>query len=211
MVKLKYTKWNEIPISVYKKIVDVCNDEEAMTSDKNVSTMAILCDVDESEIYNLSVGECQELMGEIDFVNTFDYDRTYKGQDIKLGKYKFKVNTDLSKFTVAQYIDFQNLFNPQDMSKNMAQLMRVFMIPEGKKYGEDYDVNEVLSVIENCLPITTAQSILFFFATSLATSTRNTAKSLESTLKKMITETNDETERMKIAKELNRVRATLHG
>ena len=48
----------------------------------------------------------------------------------------------------------------------------MFLIPQNKKYGEDYDIDEVINDIGEYLSIVDAHSIMFFFVLLFQTLTR---------------------------------------
>ena len=64
----------------------------------------------------------------------------------------------LGNVTTAQYVDFTNYSKSNDISK----MLSVFMIPEGHKYNDGYDMLQVINDI-NDLPVTVVNDAAFFF------------------------------------------------
>lgn len=161
MIELKYKNWKDITIEIYDKIrqldTEIITQEEAL--DINVKLISILCDVNEDEIINLPLTEFTILVGKTEFLKnmpTLGIETKYR-----IGDRVFEVQTNLRAMTTAQFIDFQTL--AKDKDKNMKNLLACFMIPKGKKYGEDYDIIEVAEYLYKNMSIATARSVMFFF------------------------------------------------
>jgi hypothetical protein len=102
------------------------------------------------------------------------YDITFLNQpipEVKLQKYytingvKYNSNFDLTKVTVAQFIDYQNYLKEDEV--RLEKLLSVFFMPDGcKDYNIGYDIIKVQEDLLE-LPIDIAQSIGFFFARQL--------------------------------------------
>lgn len=91
--------------------------------------------------------------------------------EVKLQKYytingtKYNSNFDLTKVTVAQFIDYQNYLKEDEV--RLEKLLSVFFMPDGyKDYNSGYDIIKVQEDLLE-LPIDIAQSIGFFFARQL--------------------------------------------
>ena len=102
------------------------------------------------------------------------YDISFLNQpipEVKLQKYytingvKYNSNFDLTKVTVAQFIDYQNYLKEDEV--RLEKLLSVFFMPDGyKDYNSGYDIIKVQEDLLE-LPIDIAQSIGFFFARQL--------------------------------------------
>ena len=171
-MELKYKNWNEVSIDLYYQILDVYEDESLCEAEKDLALCAILCDVPEEEIYSLSIMEANELISKLSWLGKFDFNRNYKGGKIKIKGKDYRVNCDLQKMTIAQYIDFQTFYKMTDHRNTYGNLLACFILPEGKKYGEDYDISELAKEITEELSIVTANEIIFFFLKELETSIR---------------------------------------
>ena len=161
MIELKYKNWNDITIEIYDKIrqleTDITTQEEAL--DINVKLLSILCDVNEDDIINLPLTEFTILVGKTEFLKNMP--KLGIETKYRIGDRVFDVQTNLRAMTTAQFIDFQTL--SKDKDKNMKNLLACFMLPKGKKYGEDYDIIEVAEYLYKNMSIATARSVMFFF------------------------------------------------
>ena len=67
---------------------------------------------------------------------------------------------------------------------HIAQVLSVFLIPEGEKYGS-YDIEAVIDEISNHLSTQMALDVCFFFRKRYLRSTKNTVLYLEGMLRTM--------------------------
>lgn len=161
MIELKYKNWNDITIEVYNKIKELKTDEniEDNLLEINIKLLSILCDVDEDTIGDLPLSEFSALVAQTEFLKQMP--KYTVESEYKIGDKVFDVQTNLRALTTAQFIDFQTLAKDQD--NNTANILACFMLPKGKKYGEDYDVLEVAEYLNKNMSIATARSVMFFF------------------------------------------------
>lgn len=163
MINLKYDKWDDITIEIYDKIKSIeisdnLNEEEMI--DVNIKLLSILCDVDEETIINLPLTEFTILIGKTEFLKEMPKYEIEQYYEIGKGKV-FEVQMNLRNLTTAQYIDFQTFIKDKD--KNLKNILACFLLPKGKKYGEDYDVVDVAEYLYKNMSIAKARSIMFFF------------------------------------------------
>lgn len=161
MIELKYKSWNDISINTFNKLkeIKINSNDNIELLDSNIALLSILCDVDEDTIADLTTSEFSTLLSQTTFLK--DMPKVKIQEYYKINGKEYQVFLSLKNMTVSQYIDFQTFYKEQD--KYFKELLACFIIPKGKKYGEDYDVQEVIDDIGNHLSIVDANSILFFF------------------------------------------------
>jgi hypothetical protein len=161
MIELKYKSWNDISINTFNKLkeIRINSNDSIELLDSNITLLSILCDVDEDTIASLTTSEFSTLLSQTTFLSTLPKVKIQDTYTINGNKYE--VFLTLKDMSVAQYIDFQTFYKEQD--KYYKELLACFLIPKGKKYGEDYDIQKVIDDIGNHLSIVDANSILFFF------------------------------------------------
>lgn len=161
MIELKYKSWNDISINTFNKLkeIKINSNDSIELLDSNIALLSILCDVDEDTIADLTTSEFSTLLSQTTFLSTLPKVKIQDTYTINGNKYE--VFLTLKDMSVAQYIDFQTFYKDQD--KYYKELLACFLIPKGKKYGEDYDIQKVIDDIGNHLSIVDANSILFFF------------------------------------------------
>lgn len=196
-MKLKYNKWEDISIKKFDEINNILshinnvNEDEAL--EININLLSILCDVSVEEIEDLPLTEFSKLVKQTEFLKEMPKVEIKDNYVINGKKYVLCAN--VSKMTTAQYIDYQTLVKNAD--KNVKELLSVFLIPKGKKYGE-YDLEEVINDIYNYFPITDARAVSFFFTLVLQSLTKATLISLERRTKKELKKTKTKEEKEKI-------------
>lgn len=148
--------WSDITLKQFYEIKDILSIEDDWTY---LNLIDCIYGVD---CQNLPISELKKY--NIEFIK----DPIPK---VKLEKFytingtKYNSNCDLTKVTVAQFIDYQNYL--KETEPKLEKLLSVFFIPEGyKDYNTDYDIIQVQKDLLD-LPIDVAQSIGFFFSQQL--------------------------------------------
>ena len=104
------------------------------------------------------------------------------------------------------YVDEQNYLG---IENNLKNIVAIFMIPEGKKYG-DYDLDEVIDELYNNMPIADAYSVCFFFTLQLQSLTKATLYYLERKIKKEMKKEKNKMRKEKIAEGLEQIQQVKH-
>lgn len=161
MIELKYKSWNDISINTFNKLkeIKINSNDSIELLDSNIALLSILCDVDEDTIADLTTSEFSTLLSQTTFLK--DMPKVKIQEYYKINGKEYQVFLSLKNMTVSQYIDFQTFYKEQE--KYFKELLACFIIPKGKKYGDGYDLQEVIDDIGNHLSIVDANSILFFF------------------------------------------------
>ena len=199
-MELKYKNWKEININTFKKLQDVISDvpvtDDATLNNinSNIAMLSVLCDVDEDTIASLSTSEFVRLVNDSNFLS--DMPKVKITDTYVINGKVYKVFLSLNNMSVAQYIDFQTFYKEYD--KYTRELLACFLIPEGKRYGEDYDIAEVITDIGEHLSIVDANSILFFFVILYQSLTRVTLNCSIKDMKKMMRKEKNKEQRMKM-------------
>lgn len=81
-------------------------------------------------------------------------------------KYNFKGN--IFEISMAQLMDVRSFTTKPEI--NYAEVLSVFLIPDGHKYNDGYDIEKTLNDIDS-LPITDVLKLYNFFSASLLLST----------------------------------------
>lgn len=155
-------KWSDITIAEYERIVDIikCTDDEI---ERLTGVISVLGGVDEDEIADMPIAEIAKIGQKLDFLNSFDFNKnaTYKSLVID-GETLVLAVKDMS---VAQYVDFQATWSAE--TKDLARIISICYVPKGKKYNQDYDIEELIKKIRNNVSIDKANSIGFFLLKKL--------------------------------------------
>ena len=153
--------WENISIDKYYEIKDILDDEEDDDITKNVKMVAVITDKDEDEVWSMDMAEAGEYISRLQFLNKFELPDN-PNMKFNLPGYQLKVMKDVSKISVAQYVDFQN-FVKLPLREGMEKILSIFLIPEGCKYNDGYDIIDVQKEIRENLSFRVAEGLLSFF------------------------------------------------
>ena len=195
--------WNEMDLAHYRKLLDVIRKEWENELDMNLAMVSVLSDIPLEEIQNMELNKLQELINNLKFVENQYKPKTPETKYI-IGDREYRVFFNVNKMTASQYIDFQNFYKKYD--DFMPNIAACFLLPNGKKYGEDYDPIDEAEFLNNHLTIDVFSDIMFFFVNLLRLSTLTTLHSSEKEMKKELKKTKDKLERRKILRSLIQTR-----
>lgn len=159
-MKLKYNDYSNLPIGKYYEILDICNSDLSKI-EKDLAVIAVLLDVTEDEVYKLKPEEVYELQQQLKFLSKPAKDAKKKFKKLKIADKTYRIVSKLDELNIGQYVDFQFNWN-KDYLTNLPQILSIFLIPEGCKYNEGYDIVEVQQAIKDNLSIEAALNIAFF-------------------------------------------------
>lgn len=172
-LEFKYKNVGELPIYKFIEFNNIVNDDTLDNIFKEISALAIFCDVPEDTIYKLTQQEAAKYIAimheNIEKYNKLSKNGNYTKRPKKLilNSNEYKIDYNVNKLNMAQYVDFQMIIaNAEDHVNNIVDLLSIFVIPKGKKYGEDYNMDAVKEDIQT-LQMETALSITFFLKKKL--------------------------------------------
>lgn len=145
--------WNSISIKKYLLINDVINSDFD-DSEKMIQIANIVYDVDVTE---LPLIEYNEKIRNLDFINTAP-EKTKLSDKYVINGNIYISNANIESIQANQFIDFQNYAKREDI----IGCISCFFIPEGHKYNDGYNMENVKKDIEE-LPIVVGNSLAFFF------------------------------------------------
>ena len=153
--------WNDISINQYNNIKDLYLDTELSDEDRLILQINILFGVD---ALKLKTSELHKYVNEMKFLGEKVPKMKIK-KEYQLGNNTYILKKELKDVTVAQWIDWQNfLKDGGGDTDNYSNLLSVFFFPKGEtEYGDNYDIEQVRSDINNHLSIAEAMSISSFF------------------------------------------------
>lgn len=153
--------WENISIDKYYEIKDILDDETDDDITKNVKMVAVITDKDEDEVWSMDMAEAGEYISRLQFLNKFELPDN-PNMKFNLPGYQLKVMKDVSRISVAQYVDFQN-FVKLPLREGMEKILSIFLIPEGCKYNEGYDIIDLQKEIRENISFRVAEGLLSFF------------------------------------------------
>lgn len=153
--------WKNINIKTFKKINKIIKDTNLTDVEKEISLISIIFNLDEDDLYDMDLNTLKTYSTQIAFIESFEPDYGKCPKIERIGDIEISVDYNLSHFTVAQYVDF--MANIQSKDPDIARLLACILIPKGKKYNTDYDLEAFINQIEINLNIYDAESMLFFY------------------------------------------------
>lgn len=190
-------------LSHYKRLFEIIRKDWENELDMNLAMVSVLSDIPIEDITNMEVNKLQEFINNLKFIET-PYKPKTPETTYNIGNKEYKVFFNVNKMTASQYIDFQNFYKQYD--DFMPNLAACFLLPNGKKYGEDYDPIDEAEFLNTHLTIDIFSDIMFFFVNLLQVSTLSTLHSSEREMKKILRKTRDKLERRKLLKSLIQTR-----
>lgn len=144
--------WNNITLFQFKQIQETLKIEDE--TEKILSLVEIVLGKD---AVDLPLVEFKEAVKQLDFMKE-EIPESIPPKNIEINGRKYFVDCLLGNISTAQYVDYINHMKTEDLAK----MLSVFVMPEGHKYNDGYDMMQVISDI-NDLPIPVVNSIAFFF------------------------------------------------
>lgn len=205
------TKWEEVSLKKYEELMQfIIKENVKMTDlDRSIEIYAILSDnKDEArdKLLNMPIDELGKELSKVQFIIN-KYKSKIPDTEYTIDGNKYTVQLNLKSMTAAQYIDFQNFY--KDYEKNFKYIFLCFLIPKGKKYGEDYDVMELADSLYDKIPVTIVTDIMIFFCRLLKGLTAATLISSIREMKKILKKEKDPVKKYQLRKMIVQARTTL--
>lgn len=153
MSKEKIMTWYDVTLYQFNEIEKAVNIED---DTERVFRLAEI--IFGEDVTNLPLKEFNDKVKQLVFLKE-EIPNKIPPKKIEVNGRKYFLDCLLGNITTAQYVDFTNQSNTGDLSK----MLSVFVIPEGHKYNDGYDMLQVMDDI-NSLPIPIVNSIAFFFS-----------------------------------------------
>jgi hypothetical protein len=164
--------YRHLPLGLYQEILAVNGDTTLDELDRQARVIALLDGRDVDEILRLPLADYAELAEQASFLTREDEGDHRLADAYKVGDFNLIPTKDLTKITAGQYIDFQTLTR-DGYEGQLAEVLSVVLVPEGKAYGEGYDLGKVQDAIRRDLCVSDVLSILAFFFVKLRQLTAN--------------------------------------
>lgn len=184
--------WKDLPLGLYRQITEISPDDE----EGNLKLVAILDGKNYGDILNEPLNVVKAKVDKLDFL-TKQPKRGLVKLKYKLGTNTYRFDCTASKITTAQYIDFSAMDK-----EDMTGMLSIFLIPEGKRYAEGYDIQDVRDDIDKYLSVTEALTICDFFTVLLQVYLRRTLRTAKKALRRAKKDGVETTEAMQVVENL---------
>lgn len=180
--------FNELPLSKFREIQQIAK-EGGEELELNIRILSVLSDIPVDDLCNMPLPEVSAMLGGLRFLcepmPTEKVANRYKVGDVTLC-----TAFDVTKFTTAQYVDFQEFM--KDADNNQVGILSCLLIPKGKRYNVGYDIDEVRKAIAENISVTTSTAIFTFFLKRLQRSMINTLRCSVKEVEKLQPKTKEE-------------------
>lgn len=197
--------YSELPVDRYLEIRDLIN-EECEPLDLQVKLVSILDGRSEEDVLNMNIKDYHELVEQSGFLVELPKPSKSIPNKININGKKYQLQKDVSKFTTAQYIDYQTMIAREDREKILPYILSCFIVPEGKRYNDGYDISETIKDIGAHLSVQDAVNICFFFQQKYLRLLDDTLIYLGWKTKRMARKTKDETTKKKLTEAMERMK-----
>ena len=184
---LKKINWSDITIAKNKQIVELFEKYKDNLDDPMFvyELTAVAYGKPFEWIEAMTISEANAYANTLNFIREKPKVRVAK-QFYYLNGHKYKVTFNMQNLSTSQYIDFQQL---ADSAKDMpAEFLSVLLIPDGHKYNDGYNIDDVVYDIENYMLVEDCLALTAFFFNLLRISIRRSIRSLASLEKKAMKE-----------------------
>lgn len=154
--KNKKYSWDDVTIQMYRRILSIPKDEDYVFNLVSVFEKNEL-----QEILNKPIDETLKCMSALnEFISKKPKSMPVKSK-YKLNGKVYVVSLNPANITTAQYFDFIN--SKKEIPENLPQLLSIFMVPDGKAYNTDYDIESAIYDIDNYMNVQEALGVCDFF------------------------------------------------
>lgn len=147
--------WKDVTLGIWMRMNEITARENEI--ERIVGFVALFNNMTEDEVLALPLDKFKEYMAQMGWMNT-PPDIEQPKKEYVINGHTYELTMNFHKLTTAQYIDFQSYTKSEDYS----QMLSVFLIPKGKKYGEGYDVFEVQQDLKQ-MPVQEVLGLMGFF------------------------------------------------
>ena len=198
------TSYEQMPVGVYERITAALEDSGASDNDKQLELLSALTGLSVDAIWDEPLEDLQAQNAAASFVLVHPVPHQVR-DTYTLGGVQYRATLRQGKITAGQFIDWNEIAAQKDGGSRWAQLLSVILVPEGKTYGNGYDIEEVQETIRKELCVLDAIALRAFFLTLCAASLTDTLPSLE----RMMSKTGSRRERRQMRRQMRRAAADL--
>lgn len=151
-------KWSDVTLKQFLELKDIMQIEDE--TDRTIAIAELLLGLDVS---NLPLSEFNKKMKELSFLKE-EIPNNHIVRKVEINNRKYNIDALLGRVSTAQYVDFTNYLKEEN---NTTKVLSVFFIPNGHRYNDGYDMEQVIKDMES-LPVDIAISESFFFSRQFA-------------------------------------------
>lgn len=198
------TSYEQMPVGAYCKIMAAIGDKEASDSEKHIALLSALTGLTADQILDEPLEDFAEQTDAAGFVLVYPEPHAIR-DTYTLRGVAYHPTTERRKMTAGQFIDWNEIAG-NGVEDKWAELLACILVPEGKTYGNGYDIAEVAEAIRAELCILDGIALRAFFLTLCAGCVTDTLPSLERAMRRT---GSSRRERRRMRRESRRLAAVL--
>lgn len=171
--------WEELTFNEVLQIQQIISADINDTY-KASNILAVLAGVEVDVIEDLPIHKFSSLLPNIEFLRNdppkCDHQDTYD-----INGHKYCLSANITDITTAQYIDYQSYMKEEN--PDLCKITSVFLIPDGHKYNDGYDMEQVWKDVGDMLYID-VMALAFFLRKQYALYTMITTDFLSEVMKR---------------------------
>lgn len=184
--------FDELSIKKYRELIELEKNDD---TEYALMILSILSDISIDELLDMPLDDFTKLMGQTKFIYG-DVEKTdYKkiGKKITVNGKEYTLVKNAKDLTAGQYIDYKAYIQRENFFQMLPYILTIFLIPEGHKYNNGYDIVELAKEFDEHLSLPIALSISDFFLHQSTMSIKTSVTYLKWKMKRMMKkETNQE-------------------
>lgn len=153
----------DLTIDKYLQIKNILEDKYDEDLLQQCAMLAVINECTVEQMLNLPLSEYADKAKDLEFLTEKLEGKPNCPKYITIDKQRYNAVQDVRKFTAGQYIDYNSLLKNKDFYSVIPNLLATFFVPEGKNYGEGYDIMELAEKIKYNMSIGFAVDVCFFF------------------------------------------------
>ena len=155
------TKWEDLTVADVLKIREIGELQLLSDDEKNMQVASLLAGIPYGDMLMKPLDEVREIMDNTEFLLHPPVPGKAKSKYVLNGT-TYTLFKDPSEMTVAQFIDYQQIYR-EGFDKMPAEMLSIFLVPKGHVYNDGYDKEQQLEDML-AMPITDALGVCDFFA-----------------------------------------------
>lgn len=182
-IKIK-NSWESLTYGEYMQLVQI-GEANIPENYKTTHLLSILTGESVEDIESLQITTFMKLVPHLQFLNEKPKDVEHKNEYEVNGR-KYIVQADVDKICTAQFLDYSSYIKEKydTNGPNTVKLASCFLVPEGHKYGDGYDINRVWNDITD-MSFLDVKALAFFFKIQYAAYILISTDSIDRMMRKM--------------------------
>lgn len=171
--------WEELTFNEVLQIQQIISADINDTY-KASNILAVLAGVEVDVIEDLPIHKFSSLLPNIEFLHN-DPPKCNHQDTYDINGRKYCLSANITDITTAQYIDYQSYMKEEN--PDLCKITSVFLIPDGHKYNDGYDMEQVWKDVGDMLYID-VMALAFFLRKQYALYTMITTDFLSEAMKR---------------------------